>query len=156
VPIFSRFWLTASSPPAADPEQLRVRGAALQVEITVPSMLANVLQRTQKTPLPAPQVGMALIDTGASITAVEETILQGLGLTATSAIQVAVPGGRASRPLYACDITLPGTPIPTLLFNSVVGTELATLGFSALIGRDVLRHFQLVYNGAEGFWTLAF
>jgi hypothetical protein len=71
-------------------------------------------------------------------------------------IQVEVPGGSASHALYRCEIGLPGTPIPALPFNSVVGIGLARLGFSALLGRDVLRHFQLVYNGAEGFWTLAF
>ena len=121
----------------------------------MPSTLGHIFQQAQ-TQLPAPHAGLALIDTGASITAVEESVLQGLGLSATSAIQIEVPGGSARRPLYDCDITLPGTPIPTLPFNSVVGMGLARLGFSALIGRDLLRRFQLVYNGAEGFWTLAF
>jgi len=155
VPIFSRFWLTDSAALTADPQQLQARGAALQVEISIPSTLATVLQQTQ-APLPTPHVGLALIDTGASITAVEEAVLRGLGLTATSVIEVEVPGGSAARSLYRCDISLPGTPIPTLPFNSVVGTGLARLGYSALIGRDVLQHFQFVYNGAEGFWTLAF
>ena len=106
--------------------------------------------------LPRPHLGLALIDTGASITAVDEAVLQGLGLNATSVIEVEVPGGNAPRLLYECDITLSGTPIPVLPLNTVVGIGLAHLGYSALIGRDLLRQFQLVYNGAEGFWTLAF
>jgi len=43
-----------------------------------------------------------------------------------------------------------------LPFNVVIGSSLAPLGFSVLIGRDVLRFFQIVYNGVEGMWTLAF
>lgn len=30
------------------------------------------------------------------------------------------------------------------------------LGVAALIGRDILQYCQLVYNGPEGFWTIAF
>lgn len=54
--------------------------------------------------------------------------------------------------MYSCDISFPGTPIPTLPFNVVIGSSLAPLGFSVLVGRDVLRFFQIVYNGVEGMW----
>ena len=43
-----------------------------------------------------------------------------------------------------------------LPFAAVIGSQMGALGYSALIGRDVLRFFQLVYNGVEGIWTLAF
>jgi predicted aspartyl protease len=118
-------------------------------------VLAAVLQQSQ-SPIPPPHVGLALIDTGASITAVDERVLRTLGLSPTGVTQVATPGGEVQQAVYACDIAFPGTPIPTLPFNSVIGSQLEGLGYSALIGRDVLRFFQLVYNGAEGLWTLAF
>ena len=154
MPIFSRFWINQQTG-IADPEQLRVIGPALQVEIAVPSALATALQRAQLA-IPTPHVGLALIDTGASITAVDQAVLRGLGLNPTGVTQVVTPGGQVQQPMYACDISFPGTPIPTLPFNVVIGSSLAPLGYSGLIGRDVLRFFQLVYNGAEGFWTLAF
>lgn len=97
-----------------------------------------------------------MIDTGASTTAVDHQVLTGLGLTPTDVTQVATPSGVVQQPVYACNITFPGTPIPTLPFNLVIGSSLAPLGFSVLIGRDVLRFFQIVYNGVEGMWTLAF
>lgn len=155
MPIFSRFWLTQQSPPTADPEQLRIRGPALHAEIFIPQALAAVLQQTQQ-PLPVPHVGLVLIDTGASISAVDEQVLQGLGLSPTGVIQVVTPSGSAQQPQYDCEISFPGTPIPTLPFNSVAGSQLSGLGYSALLGPDVLRYFQLVYNGFEGMWTLAF
>ena len=97
-----------------------------------------------------------MIDTGASVTAVDQQVLVGLGLTPTDVTRVVTPGGVAQQPMYSCNISFPGTPIPTLPFNVVIGSSLAPLGFSVLIGRDVLRFFQIVYNGVEGMWTLAF
>lgn len=154
MPIFSRFWRNQQTG-VADPELLRATGPALSVEIRVPSALAAALQQANLQ-VPTPHVGLALIDTGASITAVEQAVLQGLGLSPTGLTPVATPSGQVQQPVYACELSFPGTPIPTLPFGFVVGSSVGLLGYSALIGRDVLRHFQLVYNGAEGFWTLAF
>ena len=97
-----------------------------------------------------------MIDTGASVTAVEESVLLALGLLATDIVETTVPGGQSLQPLYACDVSFPGTPIPTIPVNPVVGIRLAGLRYFALIGRDLLQQCQLTYNGAEGFWTLAF
>jgi hypothetical protein len=96
------------------------------------------------------------LDTGASLTAVDQRVLTDLGLTPVDVAQVVTPAGVAPQPIYSCNISFPGTPIPTLPFNVVVGGSLAPLGISVLVGRDVLRFFQVVYNGVEGMWTLAF
>lgn len=154
MPVFSRWW-TNPQTNLPDAAQLRVNGPALQVEVRVPSALAAALQR-RRLPVPPPQVGLALIDTGASITAVEGAVLQTLGLSPTGFAPIATPGGTVQQPVYACDMEFPGTPIPVVPFNFVIGSQVAGLGYAALIGRDVLTHFQLVYNGVEGLWTLAF
>lgn len=154
MPIFSRFWINQQTG-TADPERLRQHGPALQAEISIPSDLADTLQR-RGAQVPVPRAGLALLDTGASITAVDQQVLADLGLTPTDFAQVVTPGRLASQPIYSCNISFPGTPIPTLPFNVVVGSSLAPLGFSVLVGRDVLRDFQIVYNGVEGMWTLAF
>lgn len=154
MPVFSRYWINQRTG-TPDAEQLREQGPALQVEIGIPTTLASFLQAAG-LPIPTPQQGLALIDTGASITGVDQQVLGALGLAPTGVTQVATPGGVVSQPLYACNISFPGTLIGTLKFNVVIGSSLAALGFSALIGRDVLRHFQMVYNGVEGMWTLAF
>lgn len=155
MPIFSRHWISPQTN-LPDPNRLRVQGAALQVEISVPQQLAAALQQAQQ-PIPAPQVGIAIIDTGASITCVDDAVLQGLGLTASNTVPVATPSATSvDQPVYACVISFPGTPIGPLPFSTVIGSQLAGLGCIALIGRDVLQFCQLVYNGPEGFWTIAF
>jgi hypothetical protein len=99
---------------------------------------------------------MALLDTGASITAVDAAILANLGVAPVGVATVQTPAGPQAQSLYPCQISFPGTPIPALHFNSVTGSQLAAQGIAVLVGRDLLRYFQIVYNGVDGIWTLAF
>lgn len=71
-------------------------------------------------------------------------------------MSVKTPSGTAQQPTYDCEISFPGTPLPTLPGKGVAGSQLAGMGYSALIGRDLLNFCQLVYNGVEGIWTIAF
>jgi hypothetical protein len=155
LPIFSRHWRHQQTG-APDPNQLRVTGPALQVEISIPTALAAALQQANQQ-FPQPHVGIALIDTGASMTNVDVGILQGLGLSPTGTVAVATPSATSvQQPTYACVLSFPGTPLPPFPFNVVIGSQLAGFGVAALIGRDVLAFCQLVYNGPEGFWTIAY
>lgn len=154
MPLFSRHWLHASTN-QPDPQQLHVSGPALQIQIEVPDELAALFSK-QGNVIPQPQTGTALIDTGASFTAVDERVLRQLALVPVGSQPVSTPSGQSVRALYPCKITFPGTPIPSLPFNAIIGCDLTGFGHVALIGRDLLRHFLLVYNGPEGHWTLAF
>ena len=80
----------------------------------------------------------------------------GLGLHPVSFSLVSTPQGQATQGVYACKISFPGTPIHSLPFNAIVSCKLEGFGHVALLGRDLLQHFLLVYNGKEGNWTLAF
>ena len=154
VPIFSRHWRDAAG--NLDVAQLRQRGPSLAVEISVPSDLAAALQANGR-PIPPPFSGVGLIDTGASVTSVDESVLVALGLSPTSVVNVATPSAQAvQQPVYACVLAFPGTPLPAIPFNEVIASNLTGLGCSALIGRDILAACLLVYNGPEGVWTLAF
>lgn len=154
VPLFSRHWLHPSTS-QPDAQRLHLSGPALQIQIEIPDDLAALLANESK-PIPQPQTGTALIDTGASFTAVDERFLRQLGLVPVGSQPVSTPSGQSVHLLYPCKITFPGTPIPPLPFNAIIGCSLTGFGHVALIGRDLLRHFLLVYNGVEGNWTLAF
>lgn len=154
MPIFSRHWLDSDGRP--DVERLRRQGAALPVQLSVPHDFASP-EAGPVTPHSQDYVGLALIDTGASVTSVDETRLRALGLRPKAFTDVATASSaRVEQPIYTCVLSFPGTPLPTIPFNEVIGSNLAGFGFSALIGRDVLANCQLVYNGPEGFWTIAF
>jgi len=153
VPIFTRFHSTPTG--ALDHAKLEIQGPVLSSEIAIPTSRANSLSQAGQT-IHQPFPGKALIDTGASVTCVEETILTQLGIPILRTSLISTPDGPTTRNVYPCRISFPGTPIPPKEFTSIVGTDLKNFGCIALIGRDILKDYQLVYNGKEGFWTLAF
>jgi len=69
---------------------LRQAGPLLQVAISVTPEHAKKLSQEGVKP-PEPIQGSALIDTGASITAVDEGVCQRLGLTPTGRADLAIP-----------------------------------------------------------------
>lgn len=156
MPLFSHYWPDHTTG-RTDLQQLQIRGPALQVEIAIADDLAAILLKANQ-PIPPPRLGTALIDTGASVTAVEETDLRALGLQPVGVSSpISTPDGTSrTYSLYACKLSFPGTPIPPLSFNAVAGCNLTAFDHKALIGRDILSAFLLVYNGVEGSWTLAF
>lgn len=106
----------------------------------------------------------AMIDTGASGTCVDPSVLKSLSLTPTGKATVNTPTTGAAPEIkdqYDVSLAIPGalathTPlyIPTL---AVIEAELLVQqGFHALIGRDVLAMCMLMYNGATGQFSLAY
>lgn len=115
-------------------------------------------------PVPPPVPITGLIDTGASGTCLDPTVLAQLGVTPTGVVSVATPStGATPHQAQQFDVSLfiPGsTPHqPPLSLGAVPVIEsslLAQQGFHALIGRDILSLCVMVYNGDGGFFTLAF
>ena len=112
-------------------------------------------------PVPPAQRILALLDTGASISAVDPNALAALGLTATGKAEIHTPSTQ-------------GVPVLTDTFDVSVGIFAArqgdlhfisdtvqvtasTLGggIQALIGTDILKQCILTYNGADDCFTLA-
>ena len=59
-------------------------------------------------------------------------------------------GGPQTQAQYPASFGFPGTGLPGVNFNFVIGCDLSGQGIVALIGRDVLRYFVMIYNGAFG------
>ena len=154
MPIYNRFW-TDPQTKQHDPVRLTTLGPAFQIEISVPDDYAAVLTQTS-LPIPQPQIGTALIDTGARFTAVDLGVLQALGLQPVSTVQVVTPSGGEVQGVYMCKLDFPGTEIPSIQPMAVTGSRLAAFGDTALIGRDILNFALLIYDGRHGMWTIAF
>jgi len=118
----------------------------------------------QNQPVPIARAVRALIDTGASITAIEPQVLQALGLTPTGTIEIVTPStGNAvhTADTYDVDLSINAATVsePPLLIPNlrVSSSELfSRQGIHALIGRDVLSRCILVYSGTVNLISLCF
>lgn len=133
-------------------EALRQHGPILPVQIGVPDAMAEQMRAQGQTP-PAPEEIAALVDTGASITAINVATAQRLGLVPTGSIQIAGATGVATKPVFAAKIRFTDPDI-TYGAMRVGGADLHAPNFEILIGRDVLCHIHLAYDGRKGQFSL--
>lgn len=131
---------------------LRGRGPVLQANIAVAAAAEKALTDAGQ-PIPAPVQVTALIDTGATGSAISKGIAQRLGLQPVGVIPVSTPSSaNVPMSLYAIRFLLPNT----LVFETTaIEAELQDQGIGALIGRDVLSQAVLVYIGYANEFTLA-
>jgi predicted aspartyl protease len=134
---------------------LQKRGPTVQVTIAPLDELAAQLVK-KNLPVPQPVTGEALIDTGASMTCIDDQAAKALSLPVINVVEIS-SASHASHPasIYPAKIEIVGFP---MRFNlpMVMGAPLQPQGLIALIGRDILMGCQLVYNGTTGSITLAF
>jgi hypothetical protein len=143
------------------PQALMTTGPLIQIQIEIPAALAAIMQAANQ-PIPAPVDGMALIDTGATITSIHAPILTGLGINPVGVANVGTAGGPQQQSTYPARFSFPGTPLPGFEMAQVIGCDLTgqtvlnQRQLIALIGRDVLANAILVYNGSAGMFSLSF
>lgn len=139
--------------PVPPPFALQMRGPVLQVSVTIEQNAAQALLQQGKE-VPTPKPGWALIDTGASNTCIDEQIAKELGLPVIDTAKMA----SASHAETTCNVYPVQIDVPSVLSLSAprtIGAALAAQGLAVLIGRDVLQHCTLFYNGATGQITLS-
>lgn len=117
------------------------------------------------TPVPAPVPVRAMIDTGASCTCVDPTIIAPLNLTARNADVPVNTGSSGDTPHladeYDTSLIIPPVSPQDVAFRRaaipVVEMPLTeSVGVDALIGRDILGDCLLVYDGRNGLFSLAY
>ena len=140
---------TVYLPPAI---ALQLRGPVVQVTVTIEQNAGKALLSQGKT-LPQPKSGLALIDTGASNTCIDDQVAQELGLPVIDVASMQ----SASHEKQLCNVypVQINTPVVTLNSPRTVGANLAHQGLLVLIGRDVLQRCNLFYNGPLGQFTLS-
>jgi len=119
--------------------------------------------QAQGLAIPGGKAIRALIDTGASFTSVEPSVLQELGLTPTGTIDIVTPSTGQNvhtTETYDIDFALyagPNDPPLSMANLRVAACELfLKQGIHALIGRDVLSRCIFIYNGEPQIFSLAF
>ena len=107
------------------------------------------------TPLTLPpQQLRALLDTGATISSVDERLARTLNLTVVNSVKQTGIGGEVE-----CYVCLAQIEVPSLqvVFNGRFATlPLLEEGhpYSAILGRDILRYFTMQYDGPAGTLTI--
>ncbi len=141
---------TVQVPPSV---ALQQRGPVLQVSVGLEQTMAKALAQQGKA-VPAMISGLALIDTGASVSCIDETVAKNLKLPVVDVAKM-TSASHSSHPcnLYPMQILLPagvGFASPRAM-----GANLAVQGLVAIVGRDILQVCTLFYNGNAGQVTLS-
>lgn len=150
MPVINRIFTTQGG---LGPGALHIEGAWLDVEVAIPTALEQFLTRTGK-PVPPPVKGRALVDTGATFSAVDEQLIRGLGVNPINAAQGGTAKGQAIQFIYPARFIFSGLGW-TFEFSRTTGVDLQGSGFIALIGREVLARMTIVYNGSLGIVSFA-
>ena len=141
------------APPATAQAALASLGPRVQIQ-------ANMHPAVQKSladanlPIPSPVGGFALIDTGATISAIDIAAAAQLGLKSIGRRPILTPAGPGQADQFVFTIQL----LPWgLNLNCVpgLGANLKEQGIVALIGMDILSQCVLTVNGPGGFFFLS-
>ena len=102
---------------------------------------------------------MAHFDTGASKTSIDTKLAEFLGLIPVGAGIIHTAAGKTQMPNYAVDISFPSTKLASFI-NLPIGScnlpfkitddgkiEVSPQNFGLLIGRDIMSHWNVVWNG---------
>ena len=95
------------------------------------------------------------IDTGASMSAVDNSIMQRLQINPIGQLAIGGVAGNNQHNIYPAKMVIPS--LQPFNFASIVGVELKdhATPIVALIGRDVLSLCIFTYNGTTGSFSLA-
>ena|ERR1700733_4083619 len=137
------------------PSTLQQLGPVFEAEIAIPFALQQTLIASNK-PVNPPVRGRALIDTGATLSAVDDSVMTKLGVPPVGLIQLGTAGGQQMANLYPAKFTL-FVAGGSFSFESprATGVQMTGQPYIALIGRDVLANVTLIYNGGLGVITIA-
>jgi hypothetical protein len=134
-------------------------GAIVDVGIEQTPQYVRALAKRGLSPRPPVSIP-ALIDTGASQSALDRHVIALLKLEYWGTAPVLTPSTGmvpVERDAYGLRLTLGGGVAgPLVQVVEVIEADLAHLGFSMLLGRDVLADCRFVYNGKDGTFDLMF
>lgn len=137
------------------------KSCLIQVWIGVSQVRKNALIKVNK-PVPKPQLATALVDTGASISAVDPSLIAALSLVPTGTTQIHSPttGSEATtRFMYDVSVFLYDQVSNHILEQAIPVTESVLKqpqGFDMLLGCDVLADCLFVFDGRAKQFILAF
>jgi len=148
--------------PQFDPHALAVMGPQIRIDILPPS-IAERYARKRGIKLPTASAITALIDTGASVTGVDEEVLnKQLKYPPIGVSKLSTPSGTTQTSVYMVRLIIPSrtepTDIPRIVIDyvRVISVKLGNQPYKVLLGRDILSKMIMVYNGPQALVTLGY
>jgi hypothetical protein len=140
--------------------QISPTGPVLELFVGVSLPRSDALKKAG-LPVPNPVKIRALIDTGASCTSIDPSVLKVLGVVSTGVIPIHTPSTVSGKPHLAnqfdASLVLPHPLITRTFFAvPVIESALTHQGIQALLGRDILRFCLFAYDGEAQTFCLAF
>lgn len=126
---------------------LQLKGPVLQIIITQPKLIAEKL-KNKREKVPTIKVN-ALIDTGAFGSVITPKVVKELKLLQTGVQNVTSVQDKQARPVYFALLMFPWGS-----WKEVPVVSCPLEKFDCLIGRDILKHWNMIYNGNDGFITI--
>jgi hypothetical protein len=137
-------------------------GPVVTAAVMVSAARRKVLEDAGQA-VPDPQRILALIDTGASISGIDPSVLAALNLTPTGEADIHTPstkGNAIKADTYDVQVGIFAGRAGDLHFISdtiqVTSTVMTGQSIQALIGTDVLKSCVFIYNGSDELFTLAY
>ena len=131
---------------------LRNEGPTIEVIIFPPAPIINAATAAGQI---IPQVkGIGLIDTGASMSAIDANIATNLQLISRDYVPVLTPSGISNHYTYDIAVMLPAQLGLKMFFIEVTGADLSLQPYDFLIGRDILEQCTLIFNGWDNSFQL--
>ena len=134
-------------------------GLVMRVVVSAPAGSANAEPEVQ----PKSVMVNALLDTGATQTSIDARIAKALGLNPIGFVPIGTAGGRRTSAIFVADVAFPNTgfaprkmmPVGScdLSFDPESGTS-SNQNIGALIGRDIISRWVIVWNGPNASVTI--
>jgi hypothetical protein len=132
-------------------QRLAFLGPVIQVDI---GFDAGYHAASKAPPTPNVKGINALVDTGASQCCIDATLAMQLQLPIINQTKVAGAHGAAMLNVHMAQLYVPA--LPHLIWGHFIGADLTGGGqpIRAILGRDFLRNFKMVYDGQTGLVTI--
>jgi hypothetical protein len=133
-----------------------------------PTIFVKVMQSNQRVEAlkkaglkySSPSIVLALVDTGASHSVLDLEVIRSLGLEPRGVASIHTPSSGPTyeqRQTFDCVLIVgETTDDPIARTFEVIGSELASQGFLALLGRDFLETFRFIYDGPSKSFSLQY